>query len=379
MANVGSKAVILISLLLGVGCAKPIVKEPAWVAPSIVQKVPVSALGKRTVVIYNRLVEGAKELAEYYAAKRGLPSENIVITALVKTEDMSLGELQNNLFAHLGQKIKELKGKGQPIDFVVLAKGIPIRVWQDRNYSVDGYVATMDMQIPNVKNDPPTGEELRKIANPYFGKNEPFSHSKFGFYLVTRLDGYTFDDARRLVDNSAAAKPNKGPFFLDSDPGRRSGGYQELETSMTNSEKNLKAKGLEVVFESSNTFVKPGQAVAGYASWGSNDGHFDLEAYRGIQFLPGAIVETFVSTSGRTFIPGTQSGQSLIADLIKSGVTGVKGYVNEPYAFALAKPDILFDRYTAGYTLAESFYMASPLLKWKDIVVGDAICAPYKK
>ncbi|HCM73924.1 MAG TPA: hypothetical protein DIS87_07280, partial [Armatimonadetes bacterium] len=62
--------------------------------------------------------------------------------------------------------------------------------------------------------------------------------------------------------------------------------------------------------------------------------------------------------------------QSLIADLIRGGVTGVKGYVSEPYTFAMADPQVLFDRYTRGYTLAESFYAASPILKWKDLVIG---------
>ncbi len=114
----------------------------------------------------------------------------------------------------------------------------------------------------------------------------------------------------------------------------------------------------------------------GYASWGSNDGAFSLDTYKRIKFKPGSLCETFVSTSGRTFLP-TTGGQSLIADLIANGVTGVKGYVSEPYTFALAKPEILFDRYTSGRNLAESFYAASMVLKWKDVVIGDPLCSPY--
>jgi uncharacterized protein (TIGR03790 family) len=94
-------------------------------------------------------------------------------------------------------------------------------------------------------------------------------------------------------------------------------------------------------------------------------------------WLPGAIAETFVSTGGRSFTYGTSYGQSLIADLIMDGVTGVKGYVYEPYLSAIAHPDILFDRYTDGYNLAESYYMASNFLGWMDVVVGDPKMAPY--
>ena len=114
----------------------------------------------------------------------------------------------------------------------------------------------------------------------------------------------------------------------------------------------------------------------GYVSWGSNDAQFDSAAYHAVRFLPGALAETFVSTSARTFGPVT-GGQSRIVDLIAQGVTGVKGYVSEPFTLALANPDILFDRYVRGATLAESFYAASYMVLWKDLVIGDPLCAPY--
>ncbi len=94
-------------------------------------------------------------------------------------------------------------------------------------------------------------------------------------------------------------------------------------------------------------------------------------------WLPGSIAETFVSTGGRSFTYGTSYGQSLVADLIRDGVTGVKGYVYEPFLDAIAHPDILFDRYTDGYNLAESYYMASNYIGWMDVIVGDPKMAPY--
>jgi uncharacterized protein (TIGR03790 family) len=72
-------------------------------------------------------------------------------------------------------------------------------------------------------------------------------------------------------------------------------------------------------------------------------------------------------------------GQSVITDLIDSGVTGVAGYVSEPYTFALVRPHFLFDRYTAGFNLAESFYSAKLVLRWKGLVIGDPLCAPYAR
>ncbi|UCE38370.1 MAG: TIGR03790 family protein [Thermoplasmata archaeon] len=94
-------------------------------------------------------------------------------------------------------------------------------------------------------------------------------------------------------------------------------------------------------------------------------------------WIPGALAETYVSTGGRSFNYPTAYGQSLVADLIRDGVTGVKGYVYEPFLSACAHPNILFDAYTQGFGLAESYYMASEFLSWMDVVVGDPKLAPY--
>jgi uncharacterized protein (TIGR03790 family) len=96
-------------------------------------------------------------------------------------------------------------------------------------------------------------------------------------------------------------------------------------------------------------------------------------------WVPGALAETIVSTSARSLNYPTSYGQSLISDIIRDGVTGVKGYVYEPFLDAIAHPDILFDSFTQGYYMAESYYMASRFIGWMDIVVGDPKLAVYKQ
>jgi hypothetical protein len=139
---------------------------------------------------------------------------------------------------------------------------------------------------------------------------------------------------------------------------------------------SLQARHIPVKLEDTEKFAGGDVELAGYESWGSNDPKFDLAAYHALRFVPGAVGETAVSTSGRTFLP-TQGGQSLIADLIQQGITGVKGYCDEPLLQAIASPSILFDRYTHGWTLAESFYAASSLVGWEDIVIGDPLARAY--
>ena len=38
---------------------------------------------------------------------------------------------------------------------------------------------------------------------------------------------------------------------------------------------------------------------------------------------------------------------------------------------------IALDRYTAGYTMAESLYAASHFVGWEDVVIGDPLCCPF--
>jgi uncharacterized protein (TIGR03790 family) len=123
--------------------------------------------------------------------------------------------------------------------------------------------------------------------------------------------------------------------------------------------------------------------VSAILSGSSGEAYFDdvrlIEIKPHNSWNPGTLVETYVSTSGRTFNYPTPYGQSLAADLILDGVSGTKGYVYEPYLSAAAHPDILFDEYTDGYFSAESYYMASEFLSWMDVVICDPKLAIYRQ
>lgn len=332
----------------------------------------VPADSKRVLVVINLASDDSKDVGAAYVKARKIPHDHVVTVTAPIEEKITVKEYRETIEGPIQAKIKSLKTRP---DFIVLTKGIPIKYWEKVSVSVDAGLSTME-----IKREPITSireeAQVRSWISPYFGKNEPFSSVKYGFYLVTRLDGYTAEDAKALIQNSLNAKPQKGPFLIDVDPRRIRPGYDQAHNTLIDAVKVLRKKGYEVDLDESEKFVSGTSPVMGYASWGSNDAHYLLSNYRAIRFMPGAIGETFVSTSARTFKPVT-TGQSVITDLIHSGITGIKGYVDEPYTLAMAHPDILFDRYTNGYTLAESFYMASMLLKWKDLVVGDPICRPY--
>jgi uncharacterized protein (TIGR03790 family) len=376
---VRSKAItsLLLSLVL-FGCSPspdpPVVADPR---------------ASEVLVVWNANAPESRTLAETYIEKRGVPRSHLVTLKVPTTDNIARTDYLTDIRDPVRNAIGKLKEK---INFIVLIRGVPIRLDNDQGYSVDACLMLdahparktkpfESMPMPKVSEDGKVDldeSQIRKVLNPYGGTAEAFDSSKYGFYLCTRLDGYTVEDAMGLIQRSLKAAPEKGLFLLDASPGKTGGGYALTQGLMPKAKQLLEAKQLIVELDDKESFVGGRSDLMGYASWGSNDGSFRQGAYNTLSFRPGAIAETFVSTSGRTFRP-TAGGQSLIADLIHQGVTGVKGYVSEPFTFALAHVDVLFDRYTSGFNLAESFYMASPMLKWKDIVIGDPLCCPYKK
>lgn len=366
----------------------------------------------RVLVIENAASPTSVEIAEDYRKRRGV--KNLL---KVTCQDSALSASNETMpFTKFVEEIQTpLKAflKGNPkIDFVVLTKGIPIRLtdapfgMSNKQPSLDSAIACMGYEdrkdvIPIVLND--SGFTGKCWVNRFWNSTERFSHAKFGGYLVTRLDGYTSEEARMLTLyalESEKAKPT-GKILIDVAEGHGIGNldlvprapapegkldnkvinemaYNDWDADMVVAGKRLDVKGIPTQVDRTDTFIGKLGELAGYCSWGSNDPKFDAKGYSMLRFAPGAIAETAVSTSGRTFLP-TSGGQSLIADLVSARVTGVKGYCDEPLLQAIASPTILFDRYTSGWTLAESFYAASRFVGWEDIVIGDPLCSPYAK
>ena len=229
--------------------------------------------------------------------------------------------------------------------------------------SVDGQIATIAKSSPE-NAGPYYG------PNPYFNSEYPFSSEMYNMYLVTRLTGYTVADAIALVDR-ASKTADDGIFVFDVDPSKDNPGYRIGNDWMRNANNLLKANNWQTNLDETTTYLTNQPNVLGYVSWGSNDAHDTDNGKPYNTWLPGALAETYVSSSARTFTFPPIYGQSLIADLISEGVTGVKGYTYEPYLGSMAHPDILFPRYTDGFTLADSYSSASIHIGWRGMVVGD--------
>ncbi len=380
-------------------------------------------LQNRVLIIKNTNSPVSSAIADDYMLRRNVTK---VLNVACQDSNISSGEEYmsfENFNSQIGTPLLAYLSSDPEIDFIVFTKGIPIHFYDFPNQpyggvcSIDSYVSgfgyegnptTSLVNISDVNYN--FGNQIfagKAFINKFYNSEIPFSHAQFGGYLVTRLDGYTQADAIALTTRSLQAEAaigiiNSRKILLDSDPTfgfpsspiqpftllptnytlgqtitiTQESPFGEFNTDMQVANADLVSRNILVENDVTTTFIGNRTDLNGYYSWGSNDSNYVAANYNSLQFAPGAIAETCVSTGARTFLP-TTGGQSLIANLITQGVTGVKGYTDEPLLQAIASPSIMFNRYTRGWTLAESFYAASRLVSWMDIIIGDPICRAY--
>jgi uncharacterized protein (TIGR03790 family) len=319
-------------------------------------------------------------LTAHFAALHQVPASQVLYADLPDAE--SITEAQWGAFASWFTGEMANRSLGSNINYIVTFKGMPIRVyWSGGNLTSfqDALMLLGGNYESYIGSPGPIGR-----GNPYFNRTEAFTFAQFGFRLVTGIYAYNESTAMALIDRSANSLGSRGEFVLDADASKgysnSHGTYGWANSALVWANDTLSARGLPTYLDTNNTYVTGRSNVIGYSSWGSNDccwGSVTQLALPHNTWVNGSIGETFVSTGGRTFSWPPSYGQSLIADWIDEGATGMKGYTDEPYINAIADGHILYGHYSRGYNLAESYWAASHFIGWRQIVIGDPKMAPY--
>ena len=350
----------------------------------MVSSIPVVAQTPDSVlVVVNQSSALSRKIGEYYAERRRIPASNICRLNATTDEEISRSDY-NDQIAHPIQNYLRGHNLTEKVLYIVTTAGVPLKVRGNLGpaaeaASVDSELTLLYFDLHGRAHSIPAG-----VANPFFGKtNAPFRHPDFPIYLVTRLAGFDFDDVKGMVDRALIAR-NRGKFVLDLKGSDNTQGNAWLLQAAQQLPRD------RVILDSSPMVLDRQSDVIAYASWGSNDPD-RKERHLGFHWLPGAIMTEYVSTNGRTFARPPDSWnlgawgnsranfagspQSLTADYIHDGATGASGHVYEPYLPYTPRPNILLPAYYHGRNLAESYYLAIPLLSWMNIVVGDPLCS----
>jgi uncharacterized protein (TIGR03790 family) len=366
--------------------------------------------GDEVILVYNKRVPESKGLAEYYAEKRQVPTNQIFGFELSTNEDITRMEFRDALQKPLARTLEEKKlwhiasqfvrttnGPSHVewrvvqsrIRYAVLCYGVPLRIMKDPFLKEEGTEtlrpemrrneAAVDNELallPVIEQGLPLAGPLR---NPVHSATNPaWFDPTNGVLMVARLDGPTVGIARGLVDKALEAEKNGlwGRAYFDlrniSEAGFKMG--DDWIRAAAELSRHL---GFETrVDEASETFPAsfPMSQIALYAGWYSEhaDGPF---AEPTVEFMPGAFAYHIHSYSAATLRSTTRNW---VGPLLAKGATITMGSVDEPYLSGTPDVATFISRLVFhGLTFGEAAYASQSVLSWQTTVVGDPLYRPF--
>jgi uncharacterized protein (TIGR03790 family) len=353
----------------------------AWLAAPLLALLALPALAgggpAETVVLVNSSSADSRRVAEHYVKRRDIPAEQVCEVTCTTSLDVPMDAFVHDVVDPLRRFLHE-RGLEQRCRFVVMTQGMPIRA-QTPGGSVSAAAALSLLHTPICGQPQAPLPHLRHTYT--MGACQPGAQIVEGpFLLVTALISSTADEAIALVDRSVAsdgtAPAGARVVFQDA-----SGAANVRDRFYDEERKDLEARGIatEHAPVGANA-VRDRERVIGYMSGGSYSG-LTVDGVNSNKYLPGAICDMLQSFGAvpANFDPALKgASQFPITHMVRAGVTGVHGAVQEPYNVTF--PDWqLFRPYVQGFTLAETFHQRMPYVYWMNLTLGDPLCAPYAK
>jgi uncharacterized protein (TIGR03790 family) len=340
--------------------------------------------GENVLLVVNKRDAASREVAEYYRPRRAVPIANVCYIDTAPDEEITWQTYESEIQQPVANCLQKA-GLQEKVLYLVTTIGVPLKVSGGGSRltaeycSVDSELALLYGKMKGAKYERAGG-----VPNPFFMQRDaPFRHPQFRIYLVCRLAAFDVADVKAMIDRSLNAH-NRGKFVVDLNSESDATGNDWLRTAA------ILLPADRVIVDETSKVLYGQKDVIGYASWGSNDVN-RKKRWLGYQWLPGAIATEFVSTNARTlkrppdawnyttwedrshFFAG--SPQGLSADFLHEGATGASGNTYEPFLGACVRPDYLLPAYFQGRNLAESYYLAIPVLSWQSVVLGDPLCS----
>ncbi|MGZ8901331.1 MAG: TIGR03790 family protein, partial [Limisphaerales bacterium] len=202
--------------------------------------------GDAVVVVYNSSVPASKQVAEHYAAKRAVPTEQILSFALPELETISRDDFEKKLQQPLWNELRARKlltyGEGHTVHlstqicnvvsakirYVVLCYGVPVKIAPDttrKEPQFEKAQAELRRNEAAVESELiflPMLDQKFPIAGPLMNAlhnatNRALLHPTNGVLMVTRVDGPTPEIAMGLVDKAMQAEKDGlwGNVYVD--------------------------------------------------------------------------------------------------------------------------------------------------------------------
>ena len=336
-------------------------------------------------------------LAHLYVQVRQIPARQLCLLDLPADDTIDLAtyraRLEEPLFACLAAG-----GVADRIEAVVLTRGVPLRVTIPAPGGPQR--ASLAATLGAARSVTATAAEHRLVGRAPGGPGScgaspclaaawrnPYTQGPFSAdwsaemqgilhrpLLVTMLHGRSYLDAARLVASATTAEAAggaQGQFLLmnGADPARGA-----LDLYYAEVLDGLRSRGFTDVDRVPFARDLGGRNLAAFFVGTAGLG----DTIEGNTFLPGAVVDNLTSFGAvpANFRGPEEESQVSIARWVAKGVAGVHGTTDEPLNNCFPNRRLLL-AYVDGFTLAEAYLRHMPFVYWRNLVLGDAMAAPY--
>jgi len=352
---------------------------------------------KSVAILYNSDDPESRELAEFYAEARAIPTANLIGLAMPKTEEISRKEYDSTIAVPLRaefdkrgwwQRVTNAEGWIEPtrnqIRILVTVRGVPLKIRQsaredgqphpERNKQPftghDEASVDSELAMVGVEGYPLDGS----LRNPYFRSTKPFASAGLGGLMLTsRIDAVTLQAARRMITDAIEAEKTGLWGFHCIDIAHK---IPQGDTWLENIVKQNLATGIPTLVDRfkptlpTNYPLRDTAAYYGWYEWHVS-GPFLNPAFR---FRPGAIAIHIHSYSAQQMRNPVRNWS---AALLERGAAVTVGNVYEPYLGLTHQLDLLHERLLAGHCWVEAAWMSLPSCSWQAVTFGDPLYRPF--
>lgn len=360
-----------------------------------------AALAKEMVIVVNRNDPDSLSIGQYYARQRGIPESRILQLSAPIKETITISEyaktvanpllnalIENKWVKGVKDGSKDAYGRERlsvsihSIPFVVLIKGVPLRIANDpllleestanlsvqfrvNNGSVDGEIALLLA--------PPQTSMTALVPNPYFEKSSISSTDANRTLRVTRLDGPTKANVMNLIDRTLKAEEIglMGRAYIDTG-GPHAKGDEWIRAAGAIAE----AAFFDIDYETSKRAMNHRDrldAPAIYMGWYRPNAQAQWRSPRW-PVPPGAIGFHLHSFSGTS----VRSTKTWLGAFVAQGYCATVGNVYEPYLEYTHRPQVLLAHLMSGGNFGEAVALSMPSLSWQSVAIGDPLYRPFK-
>ena len=357
--------------------------EPPFMAPW-----RPSVLGPEGVlVVMNEISEDSQKVASAYMKLREIPAENLCRIVCPEDETISRSVFDRQIRDRIWQYLRE-KDLYRKISFIVTTKGVPLRI-----ASAVGDSGSRERRAARFRDEASVDSELTLLArqipvrgalpNPYLHNEGDFDSTRFGMYLVARLDAPSAETAidmvrRTLAVEEASSYGSRGfaRFDLHPDGGDFERDFakrlnRDIRCNYELLREQGRLHGRVALPEKTNLpLYRENAAFSTFFYVGHGAGPYKPEVFSWVQGAVGVCVDPLTAETLRS------AEGSWAAHALEEGLCGTIGSVYHPGRENHISIANLYWYLNEGFTWAEAAYMCIPGLSWQSVVLGDPLYRP---